>query len=99
MPLVDSIKKAKESVGEAFDQLVQDVEADEAAETPTGEGGSKLVKVVAYYEDGTAIELSPPNSDAADTVKDLTEQQPPKSDGETPPQTGSQETPGNAEQV
>lgn len=104
MRLVDSIKQAKASVGDAFDQLVSDVEADEASEASMGDGtGSALVKVVAYYEDGSTVELAPPSTDTAE-VKDLTKEAPvegeEKSDPTTPPAAGGQEIPaGNAEQV
>jgi hypothetical protein len=67
--LVDSVRKAQSSVSEAFDQLVQDIEADKAVvESPDG-GSTKLVKLTAEYSDGSTVDFI---ENGADTVADET---------------------------
>jgi hypothetical protein len=104
--LVDSIKKAKATVGEAFDQLAADVEADEAGtDTPTP---PTVEKVTVTYSDGSSADFAPPGStggvtDAPDEVKDLTEEAPAEGEksGDESPQAPPVDTPppGNSEQV
>ena len=75
--LVDSVKAAKERVGEAFDTLVRDIEAEDTVEPGDVSGEPvKVVKLTAEYSDGSTVDFTPPppDSDTADEVKDLTPQ-------------------------
>ncbi len=91
--LVDSIRAAQATVSTAFDQLAEDVAAEEAegdTVNPTVE------KVTITYSDGSSVDFAPPGSGGG--VEDSPA---PKSDSETPTpdQAGSESGPGNSEQV
>lgn len=103
MTLVDSVKAAKDRVGEAFDTLITDIEQEDGG---VDSSVSKVTGVTVRYEDGTTVDYSPPSSPTdgtPDEVKDLTGEA--QRAGEAPdipsttgtPQQG--DVPGNSEQL
>jgi hypothetical protein len=98
--LVDSIRSAQATVSDAFNQLAEDVESEETGE---GDTNPTVEKVTVTYSDGSSVDFAPPGAGGGVITDDVpggeAQELPPKSDAETPPQTGGGEAPGNAEQV
>jgi hypothetical protein len=94
MSLVDSIKSVQGAVTQAFDQLVSDVEAEEAntGTTGTGTASTSVDKITVTYSDGSSVDFAPTSGEVPANGEKSEQEQPQAPPVDTSP-------PGNSEQV